>query len=597
MFARSQRAVFACLTLVVLGCSPDEPHLARSSALVQGVVIDPIADRPIEGVRVRGRDCDCMDITDLEGRFELMLPEGSHELWLDRDGYVDGSHANVEVDEEGANAIEAYLFPNDPDDAAVAAYFARQPVRRHAHPAYERPSDAPVIEEDDVGSVSAAIHEPPTLPATIRVWRSSGTELEPTSGNGWADRSCDPLAEVIELPLEEYVKGVVPHEWLPSWHPEALRAGAIAARTFAVSWSVRGGRWACADLDDGTVTQVYRDTRSGTANEAVDATAGLVVMRDETIISTQYSAENSDPTATGVAEPTCTGTTLFGHGRGMCQWGTHRWALGICANAPCNFGELGSEPKDHLWMVEHYYPGATVVGAPVPPCGVIGPEGGILDDSGACFFAYGPSAYWREVTDGGYGGRLLWTNAWEASAPSNWALWRIHVSQPSTFRVEAYVDPTWGVYPLARYRITHAGGEAIVIVDQGTADGWVDLGVYEFIDQGRVALEDDYMGAVPPDQHLVADAIRLVPMDVVVPPPSDGGVGGETPYVGGTPREVHTGLVGCTAAASSRGAHPLSILAFVALVISAQTYRRRLARSRASEARSRSRARPPASVG
>lgn len=506
------RLVIALLVLST-GCSNPEPE----DAVVRGVVLDPLTGAPIEGVRVRARDVEGEERTDREGRFALRVPPGAHQLWLDREGYIDGRRAGVVVRRGEALEVTAHLFPSAPRDADVARYLASQPPRRHAHPAHERPAPIP---SGDVGRVALGTHEPPVLPATIRVWRAGGTAIEPSGANGYADRSCDPAAVVQELPLEEYVRGVVPHEWFPSWHPEALRAGAIAARTYAVSWSLRGGRWECADVDDGTVTQVYRDDRAATADEAIDATASVVVMRGESVISTEYSAENSDPTEHGVAEPTCTGTARFGHGRGMCQWGTHRWASGICANPPCDFGAFGDAPKDHLWMVEHYYPEALAIrGRPAMPCEELGPEGGILEETGPCFQAFGPPEYWREESGAGHDGGLLWTNAFEAATPSNWARWEIRAASPTRFRVEVYVDGEWGRYGATRYVVAHAGGEDIVIVDQGAADGWVELGVFDFETEGVVMLEDSY-GPVPADQHIVADALRLSPPSA---PPLDGG--------------------------------------------------------------------------
>jgi MYXO-CTERM domain-containing protein len=361
----------------------------------------------------------------------------------------------------------------------------------------------------------------------IRVWRSSRAgALAPSASNGWADNSCDPAVEVLTLPLEDYVKGVIPREWIPTWHPEALRAGAIVARTFGAKWALRGGRWDCADVDDGTVTQVYRDDRAATTDEAVDATAGQVVMRGDVVISTEYSAENTDPTATGVDDPTCTGTTRFGHGRGMCQWGTQRWAKGICANPPCDFGAFGPEPKLHEWMVEHYYPGAIVVtgsSEPVPPCKLIPPEGDILDDAGPCFNAFGDPMYWRTETVGWDGG-LRWTNAFEAAAPGNWARWQMFFEASGEYAVDVYVDPAFGAHKTTRYSVTHAGGDAEVIVDQGAADGWTRLGVWSFDAQGEVSVYDNESAPVVADQHIVVDAIRITPMGTLGDAGLDAGV-------------------------------------------------------------------------
>ena len=152
--------------------------------------------------------------------------------------------------------------------------------------------------------------------------------------------------------MEEYVKGVVPHEWIPSWTDESLRAGSIAARSYAWGWILSGGKYDCADLDDTTRSQVYKDDRNSRASGLVDTTRGVGIIRNGQIVTTEYSAENGDPTAFGVAEPLCTGRELFGHGRGMCQWGTQRWS-----------SQRGQTAE---WMVEHYFPDATVSGMQAP---------------------------------------------------------------------------------------------------------------------------------------------------------------------------------------------------------------------------------------
>ncbi|MEZ4474269.1 MAG: SpoIID/LytB domain-containing protein [bacterium] len=161
---------------------------------------------------------------------------------------------------------------------------------------------------------------------------------------GAENDSCRGRVDVI--PLEEYVRGVVPHEWIPSWHLESLKAGAVAARTYAANWVLNGGKYDCADVDDTARSQVYADDRNARADDAVRATACEVVTRDGAMINAEYSAENSDPTEFGVSEPLCSGRARNGHGRGMCQWGTQRWA--------------DQRGQTYRWMVEHYYPGATV---------------------------------------------------------------------------------------------------------------------------------------------------------------------------------------------------------------------------------------------
>jgi len=173
-------------------------------------------------------------------------------------------------------------------------------------------------------------------PATIRVWRR---------GLDGSTASCQGRVDVI--PFEKYVKGVLPHEWIRSWHTESLRAGAIAIRTYAANWIMNGGKYSCADLDDTTASQVYKDEFFAVTDAAVDATASTYVMTNGVPVFAEYSAENGNPTATGISDPVCTGYARQGHGRGTCQWGSQRWA--------------SQSGKTHTWILAHYYPGATVV--------------------------------------------------------------------------------------------------------------------------------------------------------------------------------------------------------------------------------------------
>jgi stage II sporulation protein D len=83
------------------------------------------------------------------------------------------------------------------------------------------------------------------------------------------------LQVINSVGVDAYVKGVVPNEMPPSWPQQALRAQAVAARSFALT-SSRGGAF---DLYADTRSQVYEGRSSETAstNRAVGATAGGVV--------------------------------------------------------------------------------------------------------------------------------------------------------------------------------------------------------------------------------------------------------------------------------------------------------------------------------
>lgn len=102
----------------------------------------------------------------------------------------------------------------------------------------------------------------------------------------------DHLVVVNELDLEDYLSCVVPAEMPPSYRPEALKAQAVAARTYAVS---RRGSHAReqADLCDGPHCQVYTgaDARRPATSTAVADTRGLVALWQGKPIQALYSGD------------------------------------------------------------------------------------------------------------------------------------------------------------------------------------------------------------------------------------------------------------------------------------------------------------------
>ena len=94
----------------------------------------------------------------------------------------------------------------------------------------------------------------------------------------------------VELDLEEYLLGVVPSEISVSSYIEALKAQAVAPRTFAVKRAMAG-----TVVDDTTSFQAYRAPlaeSSPRSRQAVTETAGQVLTYGGEIIDCFYSASN-----------------------------------------------------------------------------------------------------------------------------------------------------------------------------------------------------------------------------------------------------------------------------------------------------------------
>jgi stage II sporulation protein D len=101
------------------------------------------------------------------------------------------------------------------------------------------------------------------------------------------------------VPVDDYLKGVVPNEVQYTWPLEALKAQAVAARTFTLSHMGEASEHAEYDLEAGTNSQVYRglDSEHEATSRAVDATAHLVATYQERFISAFYHSNCGGHTA------------------------------------------------------------------------------------------------------------------------------------------------------------------------------------------------------------------------------------------------------------------------------------------------------------
>ncbi|QCW50209.1 SpoIID/LytB domain-containing protein [Nocardioides dongxiaopingii] len=103
------------------------------------------------------------------------------------------------------------------------------------------------------------------------------------------------------VPLDSYLKGVVPREIPASWRAAALRSQAVAARTYA-AFDRRDGAARHYQICDTTSCQVYggfTDEHPAT-NRAIDATRGQVLLDADALPAfTQFSASNGGYRAAG----------------------------------------------------------------------------------------------------------------------------------------------------------------------------------------------------------------------------------------------------------------------------------------------------------
>ena len=105
----------------------------------------------------------------------------------------------------------------------------------------------------------------------------------------------DGLAVVNALPLERYLRGVVPWEMPWYWERAALRAQAVAARSYALAVGRQGLIY---DVVSTTADQVYGgiEAEHPSTNRAIGATTGLVVTWKGEPALTYYSSTSGGRT-------------------------------------------------------------------------------------------------------------------------------------------------------------------------------------------------------------------------------------------------------------------------------------------------------------
>lgn len=159
-----------------------------------------------------------------------------------------------------------------------------------------RRRDGSIVQRGAPGQVlqiSSADPQPPEL------WLETGSgQAVRLNGRSYAGRlrllrDADGLLVVNHLPLEAYVASVVGAEMPSSWDLEALKAQAVAARSYALAHMARPAsqHW---HLGDTTRWQAYRGLSSSTPRtlRAAQDTLGLILSYQGGIVESLYAANS-----------------------------------------------------------------------------------------------------------------------------------------------------------------------------------------------------------------------------------------------------------------------------------------------------------------
>ncbi|MBI4516148.1 MAG: hypothetical protein HY699_10090 [Deltaproteobacteria bacterium] len=357
-----------------------DAQLARAlptTAVASGFVTDDATGAPLAGVAVALESADVETVTDAAGYFALRVaapvaapedgstPRAKADVLsfalagyktLRRTGVLFTAGATIRTTIalfSGEGAIE------ERHDIGSLSVHARVDVS--ASQWLQPPAMAQQHGAMELGTVArAALIFPASPPSSIRLGVSN------TNGP-----CCSDCPNVQVYTLADYVRLGLGDEWLPSWEPHSLRAGAVAYRSYG-AYHVSHPRTSTYDICSSSCCQAFDNDDEGLTSAR---TAGIVLLDPSLQIArAEYSAENNNLVApdnasncaTGEA-PCCTnsdascgdgfagspaagwpclsdvagaGQYCNGHGRGMSQWGSQGWA---------------AQGKSWLWIVNHYY--------------------------------------------------------------------------------------------------------------------------------------------------------------------------------------------------------------------------------------------------
>lgn len=199
-----------------------------------------------------------------------------------------------EIKQKGIDAYPAYVdkwqiwtgFYVDENDAQMSILYSLEPVLGSNNYQIVNPSPTRITAISKTGQVmlmfdsAAAVFQvhpsPKNVPNVLRINSDDkkrfrgGLEVRRLTGSD--------MTVINVVPAEQYLYGVVPYEIEASSHPEALKAQAVAARTYTLNNMKKYSR-----LDFNLCTTVYSQVYKGFAgetvstNKAVDDTKGKIL--------------------------------------------------------------------------------------------------------------------------------------------------------------------------------------------------------------------------------------------------------------------------------------------------------------------------------
>ena len=338
------------------------------SSVVYGFVLDKDTYQPLRDVRVTLQNKHLTSVTGQNGFYTIETPVQLAPVDIDSLIFEKYGYSTLIIRKSKIGTGRTRLLAELSPGKGIIIQDDTHKLNKHEDTFQLDMSAAMVIPYGDALVKSIAQLEslsegnsylkPPANKQLLEVWDP------PDSIRVGTTCSCATCTTVDTMSLETYVERGLNDEWYGTWQPHSLRSGAIAYRSYG-SYYVYHPIDINYDICSTTCCQVYNSDTHSAAVAAADYTTGIQLQRSSAIFRSEYSAQNNNyncsvsncsnsdcscgnsyagsPSASWpcLSDSVCTGTDCFGHGRGMCQWGTQYWAL--------------DQSQLWNWIVNHYY--------------------------------------------------------------------------------------------------------------------------------------------------------------------------------------------------------------------------------------------------
>ncbi|MEL6180490.1 MAG: SpoIID/LytB domain-containing protein [Myxococcota bacterium] len=323
---------------------------------------------------------------------------------------------------------------------------------------------------------------------------------------------------------------------------EALKAQAVAARAYAYYRLDTGDGTIAPDTSD----QAYLCSREPGPEhyEAVAQTAGQVLRYNSKLVAAFYVAGSvpSDRQSC-IAQPgdnDYSNTERYvtynqGRGGGDLEQTTLGWVNPRNdRNRGCKsqngahcLAEAGWDYRDILTFyygsdIELVQAEGACVG-PVEPVSCGDPvlaQGSVLDEDSTCFQRSCQTGDWWWDHPQGHEDDSITTYTID-NQPDCVGSWTLEFEADGDYLLQVHLTDVVPLSTQAQYRVRHADGEDVVVVNQRGVNGWAELGTFRFTSDTSHSVQltdstgEPYVGQSGP--RIMFDALRVLPADAVIP--------------------------------------------------------------------------------